>query len=110
MADYRITKISQEEPREWKNPQGGTIYYHKVMLEGWDKPVSIGKQKPHSLAVGQTVSGTILIEAGRPEDKFKADPKPFGGGGGGSSKPAYQPKDEHAIAKAVALKIGRAHV
>lgn len=100
MAQYKITKVSVEEPRKWDNPKGGTIFYIKTLLEGHDRPVSIGKKSPDALKVGDTVYGTINPDPEHPEDKFKADPPQFGGGQtsfGGSSKPPYIPKDEAAI-------------
>lgn len=101
--DHKILKVSQEAPREWAGP-AGTIYYIKVMLDGHSKPVEVGKKKPDALKAGDTVYGDIESTS-YPNDKFKAAQKPNASfSGGGASKPAYQPKDEHAIAKAVALK------
>lgn len=101
MSEYKITRISQDPPREWANPKGGTVYYRKVMLEGWEKPVSVGKKSADALHLGDVLQGTITPDPEHGEDKFKADPIAYGGGAG---KPAYQPKDEEAIARAVALK------
>lgn len=101
--EYKITRISQDPPREWNNPKGGTIYYKKVMLEGWDKPVSIGKKSPDALKVGDTVYGTIEIAAGYPEDKFKAEQNPnYGGGSGGQGQgaPRREYVDHHEDIKA----------
>lgn len=71
------------------------------------RPDSVGKYK-----VGDTVYGRIEQVEGKNYQRFYKEQKSdFGGGGqpqlqpqGQGSKPAYQPKDEHAIAKAVALK------
>lgn len=73
--EYKITKVSADKPREWPNPHGGTVYYIKVMLEGHDKPVSVGKKAPDALKPGFTVYGTIE-PSDLPEDKFKAEVKP----------------------------------
>lgn len=105
MPTYTITRVSSEPPREWAprdKPEQKT-YYHKVQLDGHPKPVSVGKKKPNSLRVGDTINGTIEKTA-MAEDKWHPEALNPGGGGQGSSRPAYQPKDEHAIAKAVALK------
>lgn len=105
MPTYTITRVSSEPPREWAprdKPEQKT-YYHKVQLDGHPKPVSVGKKKPNSLHVGDTINGTIEKTA-MAEDKWHPEALNPGGGGQGSSRPAYQPKDEHAIAKAVALK------
>lgn len=108
MSDYKITRISQDPPREWNNPKGGTVYYRKVMLEGWDKPVSVGKKSADALHVGDVLQGTITPDPEHGEDKFKADAAAFTGGGGGSShSPAPRgttPEDKESIARAVALK------
>lgn len=108
MPDYQITRVS-DDVKEWKGPKG-TIYYHKVLLDGWEKPVSIGKKKAHALSPGDTISGTIE-RTDAPEDKWHAAPMgSFGGGGGfgGNAQPAkYAPKDDHtqeSIARSVALK------
>jgi len=104
MAEYTIKAVSDKPASEWQGPHG-TVYYKRVMLEGHDKPVEIGKKAPDILKVGMTVSGDIKPDRGE-ADKFKAAPMAQASFSGGSSasKPAYQPKDEHAIAKAVALK------
>lgn len=99
MQEYKITKVSQQEPREWNGPNG-TVYYIKVMLEGHDKPVSIGKKKPDALKEGFTVYGTIE-PTDLPEDKFKAAQNP-NGGYSGSKKPAY---NENGQKHGAALKI-----
>jgi hypothetical protein len=100
MAEYRITKVSQQPPREWSNPKGGTIYYIKVKLQGHDKPVEIGKKSPDSLHAGVVVHGTIEPTE-FPADKFKADLLPQPGYGGGGNR---QPKDEAAIRAQMSIK------
>jgi hypothetical protein len=70
MAEYKVTKVS-DKVRTWNGPNGA-IYYHKVMLEGHDRPVSIGKKTPNSITVGQTVTGDITDDPKFDEDKFKA--------------------------------------
>ena len=87
--DYTITKVSEKPPREYEGSYG-KVYYTKVMLQGHDKPVEIGKKQPNSLKVGDIVAGDIKpsqYEA----DGFKAIKKDFNGG----SK--FQPKDEASI-------------
>lgn len=107
MAEYKITKVSQEEPREWGEGTNKT-YYIKVMLDGHERPVSIGKKKPDALKVGDTVYGTIT-ETQYETDKFTADKMQ-----GVFSKPSFQPREDHheaikaqfAIKAAIALVTG----
>jgi len=104
MPSYTINRVSEQPPREWANPQGGTVYYIKVMLEGHDRPVEIGKKKPDALSAGQVVSGNILSKPEFEADGFKADPMPSshsGGGGGGSHQ-----RDDNAIKAQFAIKAG----
>lgn len=68
--EYTITKISEDEPREWKG-EFGTVYYIKVKLEGHNKPVTIGKKSPDALKVGDKVFGDIKPTE-YPEDGFKS--------------------------------------
>lgn len=72
MSEYKITQINVDgEPREWLNPQTKTkVYYIGVMLDGWDKPVSIGKKAPDALKIGDTVYGEV-IETDYLTDKWK---------------------------------------
>lgn len=91
MHEYKIIKVSEQEPRTWDG-EHGTVYYIRVMLEGHDRPVEIGKKSPDALKVGDTVYGTIK-PTDYPSDSFKAAQKPFGGGGGKT----YQPRDDNAI-------------
>lgn len=76
--EYKITRVSTQEPREWKGPKG-TTYYINVMLEGHPKAVSIGKKRPDALKVGDTVYGEIT-ETQYDTDKFTASQNPSGGG------------------------------
>ena len=76
--NYKVTKISEQEPKKWNGPNG-VIYYIKVMLEGHAKPVEIGKKSPDAIKAGDELNGTI-ISTEYQSDKFKAEPKPFGGG------------------------------
>lgn len=82
---YKITKVSDDEPKVWGEGERKT-YYIKVMLEGHEKPVTIGKKKPGALSVGMTVEGDI-IPTEYAEDKFKASTGSFGGGGGKTHDP-----------------------
>lgn len=78
--EYKVTKVSQEQPREYTG-QYGTVYYIKAMVEGHNKPISVGKKDPHGLKVGDVLYGDIKT-SDYPEDSFKAAQKPqFGGGG-----------------------------
>lgn len=86
--EYKIIKVSSQPPKEWEGSHG-KVYYIKVMLEGHDKPVSVGKKSPDALKAGDTIFGTI-VPTDFGEDKFKSESKPYGGGG-------HAPKDEKAI-------------
>lgn len=81
--EYTITRISSEDPRQWTG-EHGTVYYIKVMLDGHNKPVSIGKKDPNALKVGETVFGDI-IPTEYAEDKFKPASN-FGGQGANTAK------------------------
>ena len=74
--EYKITKVSEQEPRQYEG-QYGTVYYHKVMLEGHKKPVSIGKKTADKPNVGDVLYGTIKDNPEYDEDGFKAEKKPF---------------------------------
>lgn len=74
MAEFKIAKVSEQPPKEWKGPHG-PVYYIKVLLEGHTKPVSVGKKKPDALRVGDIIYGNIE-ESDLPEDKFKPEQKP----------------------------------
>lgn len=99
MAEYKVTKVSEQKPREWEGPHG-TVYYIKVMLEGHNRPVSIGKKSANALKAGDTVYGTITPDPNFEEDKFKPDQKPNspGGGFGGGARKEYV--DHHEDIKA----------
>lgn len=99
MAEYRVARVSDQTPREWDNPKGGRIYYIKVMLEGHDKPVAVGKRKPDALSVGQVIHGTIQPKPDFPEDGFKPDAmdQPH-------SASNYTPRDDAAIKAQFAIK------
>ncbi len=105
--EYKVVRVSQEQPREWAGPHG-TVYYIKTMLEGHDKAVSIGKKKPDALKEGDTVYGTIE-ESDLPEDKFKPASLPkFENKPSGQTDEYWAKKDERiqaqfAIKTAVAL-------
>lgn len=93
MADFKITRISQDPPREWGEGTQKTFYV-KTMLEGHERPVSIGKKDPNALKVGDIVHGTIE-KTQYETDKFIADKPAYGGGSG--AKSTYQPRDDEAI-------------
>jgi hypothetical protein len=104
MPSYTINRVSEQQPREWTNPLGGVIYYIKVMLEGHDRPVEVGKKKPDALSAGQTINGNILSKPEFEADGFKADPiTPHSGGGTGGGH--YQ-RDDNAIKAQFAIKAG----
>lgn len=92
--NYRITKVSDQEPIKF-NGQYGTTYYIKVMLDGHDKPVEIGKKNPNSLKVGDEVFGTI-IPTQYQSDKFKAV-KPL-------LKPVEDPAKQDSIIRQSSMK------
>lgn len=75
MSDYKITKVSEQEPKKYDG-QYGTTYYIKVLLEGHEKPVEIGKKSPDALKAGDTVYGSITATEYQ-TDKFKGEQKPF---------------------------------
>lgn len=76
--EFEITKVSEDEPRKWDGPNG-VVYYIKVMLDGHNKPVTIGKKSKDALKVGDKVFGDIKT-SDYPEDGFKAASN-FGGAG-----------------------------
>ena len=75
MSEYKITKVSDQEPKKYDG-QYGTTYYIKVMLDGHAKPVEIGKKSPDALKAGDTVYGSITPTEYQ-TDKFKGEQKPF---------------------------------
>lgn len=86
--DWKITKVSEGAPRKAVTDYGIT-FYHKVMLEGNERPVSIGKKTEEVPAVGTMVYGMIIATPEFPTDRFKGAKRPFAPGG--------SPKDEKAI-------------
>lgn len=105
MSTYKITRVSEQPPNAWPK-DAPTTWYYKLMVEGHERPISVGKKKPDFVfRVGDTIDGTITADPGRDADKFKADATAFGGGG---SRPAVPrgttPEDKESIARAVALK------
>lgn len=104
MQEYKVEKVSQQEPKKWEG-QNGTVYYIKTKLEGHEKPVSIGKKTPDALKAGDTVYGEI-IETDYIEDKFKAGKKPFTPNGGYNDPDKQaQIKAQWAIGQAVQIEI-----
>lgn len=85
--EYKITKVSTQEPRKWDGPKG-TVYYINVMLEGHQRPVSIGKKAPDALKPGDTVYGDIEPTS-YAADKFKSQQNP----GQGNFQKGKQPMD-----------------
>ena len=75
MSEYKVTKVSEQEPKKYDGQYGRT-YYIKVMLEGHTKPVEIGKKSPDAIKAGDTVYGTITPTEYQ-TDKFKAEAKPY---------------------------------
>lgn len=75
MADYKVLKVSSQEPKTYDGPNG-TVFYIKCMLDGHDKPVSIGKKSPNAIKEGDTVSGEITATQYE-TDKFTAEKKAF---------------------------------
>ena len=73
--EYKISKVSDQEPKKYDG-QYGTTYYIKVMLDGYAKPVEIGKKSPDALKTGDTVYGSITATEYQ-TDKFKGEQRPF---------------------------------
>lgn len=72
---YKVTKVSEETPKEWGEGTNKT-YYIKVKVDGHDKPISVGKKSPNALSVGDELNGTITPTE-YDTDKFKPEPKAF---------------------------------
>lgn len=72
--EYKIKSIFPDDPKKWKGPHG-TIYYREVLVEGHDKPLSVGKKDPNALKEGDTIFGDI-IESDYISDKFKPSSPP----------------------------------
>lgn len=104
MSEYKVTQLSSRAPNVWEGPHG-TVYYIRVMLEGHEKPVDIGKKKPDAIKVGDIVSGDIKSDSGA-ADKFKAAPLQgsFGGGGSSSNSSSGYTRDDDAIKAQFAIK------
>jgi hypothetical protein len=88
MSSYKVTKVSEQEPKKYEG-QYGTTYYIKVMLDGHSKPVEIGKKTPDAIKVGDELYGEIIATEYQ-TDKFKGERKPFTPGGGRQEDPAKQ--------------------
>jgi hypothetical protein len=74
MPEYTVISLMNDKPKLWKGPHGD-VWYHGVNVEGWDKPISVGKKEANSIKVGDTIYGDI-IETDYIEDKFKPSQKP----------------------------------
>src|SRR3990167_8109776 len=85
MAEFKIESVFAEPAKEWKGPHG-TVFYKTVMIDGHDKPVSVGKKDPDVLTKGDIIYGDI-VPTDYIEDKFKPSPPPEGQSEG-SSKPS----------------------
>jgi len=97
MAEYKVTRVSEQPPKEYHNEKyNSTTYYIKVQVEGWEKPIEVGKKSPDAIKVGDILYGTIESTR-RATDKFKSEPKPFGGGFNNGPKP--QRDDSHIRAQ-----------
>lgn len=96
MSEYKVTKVSTDLPREHFNEKfNSTTYYIKVMLEGHDKAVTIGKKSANALKVGDTVNG-IILPTEYDTDNFKNE----------FNKPGttFAPKDQEEIKAQFAIK------
>lgn len=103
MAEYKITQVSANPPKEYDG-QNGRIYYIKVALQGHAKPVSVGKKTPNALRVGDTVNGTILPTE-YDTDNFKSENKPYPATQGGSPKDQDMIRAQWAIGQAVQISV-----
>jgi hypothetical protein len=88
MSSYKVSKVSEQEPKKYEG-QYGVTYYIKVMLEGHDKPVEIGKKTPDAIKLGDELFGEI-IPTEYQTDKFKAERQPFTPGAKRVEDPAKQ--------------------
>lgn len=96
--EYTITKVSSQKPKEFYSEQyKSTTYYIMVMLEGHDRPVTIGKKRADAFKVGDKVYGRI-IPTQYDTDKFQAE-QPAGKPG-----QTFTPKDQDAIKAQMAVK------
>lgn len=94
MAEYRVSVVSQNPPRQWSfkdKTTGADVHMetHKVKLDGVEGPVEINKKPGATIAVGEVLNGTLETNDFSGEGwKFKADKKAPGGFGGGRDQPA----------------------
>ena len=88
MSEYRVIKVSEQEPKKYEG-QYGITYYIKVMVDGHSKPLEIGKKTPDAIKVSDILNGTIIPTEFQ-TDKFKAEPKAFGPKPFGKEDPAKQ--------------------
>lgn len=89
MAQSKVTAI-QPNVREWANPKGGTIYYHKVTFENGDSG-EYGSSTPQCIkfVVGQVADYEKEIKVNGQYTNVKIIPAKTGApaaGGGGYSK------------------------
>lgn len=101
MSEYKISKVSDQEPKKYDG-QYGTTYYIKVMLDGHAKPVEIGKKSPDALKAGDTVYGSITPTEYQ-TDKFKGEQKPFEGSKGSFNK-VEDPAKQDSIIRQSSMK------
>ena len=99
--EYKVIRISEQEPKKYDG-QYGTTYYIKVMLEGHEKPVEIGKKTPDALKAGDTVYGSITATEYQ-TDKFKGEQKPFEGSKGSFNK-VEDPAKQDSIIRQSSMK------
>lgn len=104
MSEYKISKVSDQEPKKYDG-QYGTTYYIKVMLDGHAKPVEIGKKSPDALKAGDTVYGSITATEYQ-TDKFKGEQKPFeqGSFNKGSFNKVEDPAKQDSIIRQSSMK------
>lgn len=103
--EYKVTKVSTQEPKVYEG-QYGTTYYIKVMLEGIDEPVEIGKKSPNALKQGDTVYGTVTD--GQYGKKFKAEKNPNGYSGGGKyTRDDSAIRAQWAIGQAIQIAVAK---
>jgi hypothetical protein len=98
MSEFKITRVSMQEPRAWKFTDKRTgedvhMETHKVMFGGVDEPVQINRKPGNPPRTGEVLAGSI--EDSEYGKKFKADPKP---------RPAFAPKDTGEIKAQMAVK------
>ena len=101
MSEYKISKVSDQEPKKYDG-QYGTTYYIKVMLDGHAKPVEIGKKSPDALKAGDTVYGSITATEYQ-TDKFKGEQEPFEGSKGSFNK-VEDPAKQDSIIRQSSMK------